>query len=142
MKSLIETLKSQQAASAAEADQLGFLGAFFDACPFPLWIKSVQPDGSFRMARVNRAFEQQVGVSGATYFAKTDIEIWGEEVGAASIATDVLALKTGHTVESAPIVPDPVTGKRYQWRGVKWPIYVRGQIAGIAGMSTRNEVVE
>ena len=112
MQSLIDTLKQQQAATQAEADQLGFLGAAFDACPFPMWIKSVQADGSYRMARVNRAFEQIVGVSGAAYFAKTDIEIWGEEVGNLSIATDRLAHEGGHTVESSPIIPDPVTGKR------------------------------
>lgn len=142
MKSLIQTLRTQQAVASAEADQLGFLGASFDACPFPMWIKALQDDGTFRMARVNRAFEQMVGVSGATYFAKTDEEIWGPEVAKEATETDVAALKTGHTVESSPIVPDPVTGKRYQWRGVKWPIYVRGAIAGVAGMSTRNEVVE
>lgn len=142
MQSLLDTLKQQQAEAAVEADQLGFLGASFDACPFPMWIKSIQPDGTFRMARVNRAFEQLVGVSGATYFAKTDDEVWGADIAKASHETDVLALKTGHTVESSPIIPDPQTGQRFQWRGVKWPIYIRGAIVGVAGMSTRNEVVE
>lgn len=141
MQSLIDTLRQQQSAQQAEVDQLGFLGAGFDCCPFPMWIKSIQPDGSYRMARVNRAFENQTGISGATYFAKTDVEIWGDEVGVISEVADREAHASGHPVECIPqTIPDPQSGKLYQWCGIRWPIYVRGKIAGIAGMSTRNEV--
>lgn len=143
MKSLIETLKAQQDAAATEADALGFLGAAFDCCPFPMWIKSIQPDGSYRMARVNKAFEAQTGVAGATYFAKTDVEIWGKQIGELSEVTDREVHAKGVPVECIPQkIPDPETGKLYEWCGIRWPIYVRGVLRGIAGMSTREEVTQ
>lgn len=141
MKSLLETLRAAQEQTAVEADQLGLLGASFDACPFPCWIKVRQKDGALVMARVNRAFETQVGVSGSSYFAKTDETVWGADVAAQVKTTDKEVLADGVVVESTPIIPDPVTGLRYQWRGVKWPLYVRGEIVGLAGMSTRGEIV-
>ncbi len=136
MKSLLASLRQTRAEADVEANVMGFLGAFFQDLPFPAYIKSVLPNGSTRMARINTQFEQALGIQADLYFGRSDAEVFGAEHVTASIETDTACITTGAPVASSPTFWNAYAGEHQTWNGVKWPIYANGKIIGICGMST------
>tara|TARA_R100000027_G_scaffold27840_1_gene20134 strand:+ start:524 stop:1024 length:501 start_codon:yes stop_codon:yes gene_type:complete len=54
--------------------------SFFELMPFPAWLKVKGADGQWRIASLNRSYEDIYGVSELRYKGKTDEEIWGKEI--------------------------------------------------------------
>jgi len=56
------------------------LRRYLDSMPGPAWCK-YKDEGVFRMMHVNAAYTRATGITNAFYQNKTDMEVWGEEIG-------------------------------------------------------------
>ncbi len=60
----------------------------------PAWCKEYDPDkNSFTMFHINPSYENFYGVTAERYEGQTDIEIFGESIGASYLANDLVALQ-------------------------------------------------
>jgi PAS domain-containing protein len=66
---------------AYQVERVDQSSAFFEHMPFPAWLKLVEDGGkTYRMAKINRSYEDTYNVTKLEYEGKTDAEIWGEEI--------------------------------------------------------------
>jgi PAS domain-containing protein len=71
-----------------QRERIGQSTALIEYMPFPAWLKIVDPEGAPRMAYVNRAYEEIYGIPALSYIGKTDVEVWGDEIGKRFVAND------------------------------------------------------
>jgi hypothetical protein len=136
LQSLIESLRRTRAEADAEANVVGFLGEFFHHLPFPAYIKAIQPDGRFRLVRVNRAFEAAMGVEAQACLARTDEEVMDAEYASLEAGADQACIAERGPVSFRPSFFNRHHQDRQTWNGVKWPVYANGRVAAICGLST------
>lgn len=83
----------------SRTDPIQILQSYLDTFPEPAWIKEVHTNPQtgeveFRMLVINRAYENEYGVSRFNYIGKTDFEIWPQAVAERFYSSDMIAYNT------------------------------------------------
>ncbi len=137
MDSLLVKLNALNALLEAEEGKLRFQGSyalrFLNSMPFPAWIKS-KISSTWRIIYVNKAYEDAYQIKASTYYLKTDISIWGEEMGTAFHEAD----NEAERLRGAPYfvretIINPITHKKTQVDVTKWALMMGDEVIGVAG---------
>lgn len=138
LKELIDSYR--RFATSHDTDELSplcvnLVVAFFEHVPVPAWIKYVFPDGSFRMAHVNQAYAELVGVTQEDYAGQLDSDIWDLDTSLAFHANDQEVVETRSFILTDEHSHDPRTGATERWLGWKWPIIIDGRVVAVCGVA-------
>lgn len=93
--------------------------------PFPMWLKS--PNGT--MLVINDEYVRIFNIKKSEYIGKTDVEIWGEEVGTSYWNNDLKILKGKKLYVGRENVP---TGSG-EWLIIKFPLKIGDIVIGLKG---------
>ena len=104
--------------------------AFVEHLPFPAWLKLVEDGGeTFRMAWINRAYEEVYHIDRLQYEGRTDSEIWGKEIAQLYNENDVRVFVTRRAIVTQEnINTDPINGGEIEVHIVsKFPVVLSGE---------------
>lgn len=103
--------------------------ALSDSRPNPCWIKGTNG----RMLYVNPAYTSEFGIEPEEYIGDKDSKHWGDATAAIFRGNDNLVASRGTAMTFIEDVP--MDGNTVKYKIVKWPVYLRGKLVGIAGES-------
>ena len=106
------------------------LRAFLDCRKQPCWLKAAEG----RMVYLNPAYTEIFGKTLVDYIGEKDNKEWGEVVGAHFDGNDKKAIQNGKEVEVVEQIPMP-NGEIVAHMIRKWPVYLKGELIGVAGES-------
>lgn len=108
--------------------------AFFEHHPEPAWIKAVMPgDAQTQMIQVNRAYQEQVGVSLEEYQGNADNSVWDNFTTDSFALHDQEAIDKRSPVRTVEYSTNPITKVRQRWIGWKWPVILDGYVVAVCG---------
>lgn len=120
-------------------DHIAILEAYYEHMPGPAWMK----DSSSRMFFINRAYENEWGVSKLKYEGMTDHDIWPPDVADAFVRNDVEVIErragfvTDEQVPARALEPISEANPTAAWRIWKFPVVIKGEVVGIGGIAVR-----
>lgn len=123
---------------ASQFNRVQILELYCEMIPGPVWFKKMDLNNELRMYFVNSKFTEVWGVTCEYYLDKTDMEVWGEEVGRKFHEADILVLKykRGHRIiEKIPNDPFDPTSPVKEWVVWKFPVMDASKIIGIGGIA-------
>lgn len=101
--------------------------------PIPMWLK----DTKGIMLALNASYEQTFlipnGKTTSDYIGKTDIDVWGQEIGTQYWKHDQQVLRTGRKFDGKEIVE--VDGEKTEYRVIKYARFAGRTKIGIAGLA-------
>ena len=124
-----QVARLEEAQADATAEQARFR-AFMDNGPAVAFMK----DEAGRFVYVNEPLTRRFGVPLDRWLGRTDVELWGEEVGTALRETDRGILASGETLELYETVPTP-DGESFHWHVFKFPFTDATGRRFVAGMA-------
>lgn len=102
--------------------------------PLPMWLKDLHGN----MLSLNMAYEETflhpIGKTASEYIGKTDVDIWGKEVGETYLRHDKMVIRTGRTWRGIEEVPDG-SGGVVEWSVMKYIRYAGHVKIGVAGLA-------
>lgn len=102
---------------------------------FFLTVESEDTEYVFRFERLNRAYEEQTGITTAEVRGKTPTDVFGEDIGAELRANYRRCVKACEPISYEEELPVE-TGARF-WQTVLTPVITNGEVTQIIGI-TRN----
>lgn len=102
---------------------------------FFLSVESTDPEYVFRFERLNRAYEEQTGITTEEVRGKTPIDVFGDDLGTELHANYRKCVQARDSISYEEEIP-VVTGARF-WQTILTPIITDGEVAQIIGI-TRN----
>ena len=123
----VAELERAQARLAAEQERFR---AFMDNGPAVAFLK----DESGRFVYVNEPLTRRFAMPAERWLGRTDVELWGEQVGGALRRTDLAILASGETLELRETVPTP-DGESFHWHVSKFPFTDAAGQRFLAGMA-------
>jgi len=102
---------------------------------FFLTVESADRERIFRFERLNRAYEEQTGITTDEVRGKTPAEVFGEDIGGDLRANYCRCAQAGEPISYEEEVPI-TTGARF-WQTVLTPVITNGEVTQIIGI-TRN----
>ena len=124
-------IKNYQELTELKFQLIQLESADFDM-PFPRWIK----DHEGKMLKLNKSYEQIFltpnGKKMMDYIGKTDVDIWGEEIGKMYQENDQWVMKNKKVWRGTEKVN--IDGKISDCKIVKYPFFAGGTIIGVAGV--------
>ena len=123
----VAELEQAQARLVAEQERFR---AFMDNGPAVAFLK----DDGGRFAYVNETLTRRFGMPAEAWLGKTDVELWGPEVGGALRRTDLAILQSGETQSITETVPTP-DGESFHWHVFKFPFTDAAGQRFLAGMA-------
>lgn len=113
--------------------EIGQMGLVENDSPIPMWRKS--KDGM--MLDLNKPYETMFlkpnGFSKAHYVGKTDVQMWGEEIGNEYARGDSEAINKRDVITFLEKVK--FGSKIYRMWIVKWPVFSGSEIIGVQGLA-------
>lgn len=140
---LLGELRAAAERASGQADVCALCCAFLEFFPLPAWMKVPVADGEFRMLRVNRVFEQTVGISQIDYAGKSTHELLGETIAYAeeSLEADRFCATTGQNWTGIVTAPNFKNARlqgetQRTWEVHKFPLFnSAGHLIGVAGFT-------
>lgn len=103
--------------------------ALLDCREHPCWLKGT----GGRMLYLNPAYAIEFSVELVEYSGEIDNKVWDSDTGASFATNDQLAIDKGS--EIIVIEQVPFGDELIEYRIRKWPVYLDGQLIGVAGES-------
>ena len=100
---------------------------------FFLTVESADSEHVFRFERLNRAYEEQTGITTEDVRGKTPVDVFGEDLGAQLRANYRRCVEAGEPISYEEEVPVE-TGARF-WQTVLTPIVTDGGVTRIIGIT-------
>ena len=130
-------VRELEAIVSSQFDKVQILELYCEKIPGPVWFKRVNDD-EITMDFINSKYTEVWGITCEYYEGKTDIDVWGEEVGSKFYNADVLVLKhkRGHKIiEEVPNDPLGADPKFKKWIIWKFPVIDNNKVIGIGGIA-------
>lgn len=138
VRKLIEELEAALQRSGHEGHSDAMLMGFFEFLPYPAWIKAIHVDGSITTVRVNKAYEDTLGLSTKRLQSREDGTDPVPDT-AEFRDNDLLAIAAGKTIYVTETDTDPATGALREWCVWKWPVTEENVAIAVCGVAVTGD---